>query len=198
MDYFAMKITGENKVWKKYFIFAERFLSKENKEVNFSDFYLQNSTLSELKIQALNNDGDVVKFQSYFTKEKMPFFCKIRNVYLIREDIFKEELFNDLTGIEFYTAKVDGEFELNYKLLSFTKVLDCVDFDKSIRTQFDFSSKLVLIKSKIPKNIDGFFLSGWSRYGQYHSVVDNKLKNTLLKLEMASEFLLFDKIDTDE
>jgi hypothetical protein len=194
MDYFVIKITGENKVWKKYFIFAERFLSNNNNEVNLSESYIQPLTLNELKIQALNNEGNVVRFQSYFTKEKMPFFCKIKNMFLIREDIFKEELFKDLNGIEFFTVKVDGEFELNYKLLYFTNVLDCVDFDKSIRTQFDFSSKLVLVKSKIPKNINGFFLSGWNNYGKYHSIVDCILKNAVLKLEKASDFLLFGNV----
>lgn len=92
-------------------------------------------------------------------KEKESFFCKIRNVFLIREDILNEESFKNSNGVEFFTVKVDGEFEYSYKLLSFTNVVDCVNWEKSMRTQFDFSSKLILAEQKIPKDVDGFFLS---------------------------------------
>ncbi len=194
MQYFKLRITEEKRVWKNYFIFAERFLFKGN-EILFSDAYTQKTILDNLKIQALNNQGDIVKNQDYFMKEKESFFCKIRNVFLIREDIFKEESFKYSNGVEFFTVKVDGEFEYSYKLLSFTNVVDCVNWEKSMRTQFDFSSKLILAEQKIPKDIDGFFLSGWHRYGQYNSIINEKLKNSLLELEKASEFLLFDKVD---
>jgi hypothetical protein len=53
---------------------------------------------------------------------------------------------------------------------------------------------MVLDKNKIPENIEGFFLSGWDKYGQFRCIVNEKLKKILEKLEKSNEILLFDKV----
>ncbi|WP_152513577.1 hypothetical protein, partial [Treponema pedis] len=99
MNYFIMNFTGENKVWKGYFPFAYGFLYQENRNVDFYKIY-RNKNLENLKIQALHQGGEVVR-DIALIKGKMPLFCKISDVFLIREDIFKKELFQNLYGIEF-------------------------------------------------------------------------------------------------
>lgn len=188
MDYFIMNFTTENKIWKGYFPFAYGFLYKESRNVDFHKIY-HHKDFENLKIQALYQ-GEIVR-DIALIKGKMPFFCKISDVFLIREDIFKEELFQDLNGINFFDVRVEGIFPFKYKMLSFQNVLNCVDLEQSVRNQFDFLSKLVLDKSKIPKNINGFFLSNWDNYGGFYCIVDNKLKDTLLQLYNASNFLKF-------
>ena len=97
--------------------------------------------------------------------------------------------------MNFNTIKIDGKFKDDYTLLNFTKIIDCVNFEKSIKNDFDFLSKLILDKSKIPKDIDCFFLSGWSQYGEYYSIISQKLKNKLLELNDIPNFLIFEKVD---
>lgn len=189
MNYFIMNFTGENKVWKGYFPFAYGFLYQENRNVDFYKIY-RNKNLENLKIQALHQGGEVVR-DIALIKGKMPLFCKISDVFLIREDIFRKELFQNLDGIEFFDVEAEGIFPFKYKMLSFKSVLNCIDFEQSVRNQFDFLSKLVLDKSKIPENINGFFLSDWDIYGGFRCIVDDKLKSALLQLHKASDFLKF-------
>ena len=192
MKYFKLSITGKNKIWKKYFSFSYRFLLNNN-DISFTEYHKLN-IFDNLKILALNHQGDVVKDISFFTKEQMPLFRQITNIYLIREDIFRKDIFSDAKGVRFLNVDVEGTFPFKYKLLYFCNVLDCVDFKNSIRTSFDFSSKLILDKTKIPSNISGFFLSNWHNYGQFYSIVNEELKEMLLNLEKSSDFLLFERI----
>ena len=53
---------------------------------------------------------------------------------------------------------------------------------------------MVLDNVKIPKNIDGFYLSNWDKYNP-PCIISEKLKNTLEKIEKATEILIFDKIE---
>lgn len=193
MSYFIVQINDENKIWKNYFTFSGSFYLQKEQEINFSDFYKEKLS-KNLKIKALDKNGYVVKDYKKLVKEEQPFFDCIDNTLLIREDIFKEEFFKNIEGIEFLTVKVEGNFLFNYKLMSFKKALNCVDFSKSIRSEFDFFSKLVLDSSKIPPTTNCFFLSDWDNYGEFYSIVDEKLKEALLKLDKAIDFLQFDKI----
>jgi hypothetical protein len=196
MHYYKIRITGENKIWKKYIIFAERFMHN-NVEINVSKtIELKNDViLNNLVIQALDNNGNIVVDQNIYTKQILPDFSKIRNVFLIKEDILDYKLFENINGIKFITIKIDGTFNHNYKLLYFTNVINCVDYDKSIVGFIDHVSTIVLDKKKIPENIDGFFLSGWDKYGQFRCIINEKLKKVLEKLEKANKILLFDKVE---
>lgn len=193
MDYYKLRLNEENKVWKKYFVFAERFLCRKN-EVNFHEIHNIESKINNLKIQALNSKGIVLN-ENVFIKEVAPIFSRIQRIIFIKETVLKEELFDDVKGVEFINLKVEGKFQNSYKLMNLTNVIDCVDRANSVRKDFDFLSKLVLIKSMIPKEIDGFFLSGWNKYNKYDTIVNENFKNKLLLLEKASEFLIFDKIE---
>ena len=95
MAYFRIIFKEDNKLWRKYFTFAYRFVIGDNEEVKFPENYtLQSSDV--LKIQALNHQGEVVKDISFFKKEKMSPFQRTRSHILVREDIFQEELFKNL------------------------------------------------------------------------------------------------------
>ena len=71
MVYFRIIFKEDNKLWRKYFTFAYRFVIGNNEEVKFPENYtLQSSDV--LKIQALNHQGEVVKDISFFkVKEKL-------------------------------------------------------------------------------------------------------------------------------
>lgn len=117
MEYYKLRTTTENKVWKKYFVYAERFLEND-KEIAFSIAYRKGKT-KHLEIQALSNDGYVVKEESFFQKEKMPEFSVIEKILLIREGIIDISYFLDFQDIVFCEVKIDGIFPKNYKLLNF-------------------------------------------------------------------------------
>lgn len=192
MNYYDLRINEENKVWKKYFTFGEYFLYR-NKEVEFHLIYNIGNKVNNLKIQAINSQGVVLK-ENEFTKTTAPNFDRIQNILFIKDSILDEKLFEDIKGLEFTTIKIDGKFQNDYKLMNFTNVINCVDYINSVRAEFDFFSTLVLDRTKIPNNLDGFFLSGWDEYGEFYCIVNDKLKSQLLKIEKASEFLIFDKI----
>ena len=188
-----MRINEENKVWRKYITFSLSFVYKNN-EVNFHEINNIENKINNLKIQALSSQG-VVLNEKEFIKKTAPNFSRIQRILLIKETVLKVELFDDLKGVEFISLKVEGKFQNRYKLMNLTNAIDCVDRVNSVKKEFDFLSKLVLIKSMIPKEIDGFFLSGWDKYGKYETIVNERLKKKLLQLEKASEFLIFDKIE---
>lgn len=193
MNYYKLRITGENKVWKKYFTYAERFLRNNGKEVTFTTVYYEGN-LDNLKIQALSENGDVVKEELFFIKEKMPEFSVIERVMLIKEDVIDISAYANLKGVDFYSIKVDGTFSKEYKLLNFTTAVNCIDEVNSKRADIEFFSRLVLNSTKIPNNVDGFFLDGWNKYGKFTCIVTDKLKDKLLNLNKAKDFLIFDKI----
>lgn len=193
MNYYQLRINEENKIWKKYFSFDASFFLR-GKEIDFTDIYPSKEKIEKLKIQALNSQGFVVLNENEFIKTTAPNFDRMQSIMLIKDSILKKELFEDIKGLEFTTIKIEGKFQNNYKLMNFTNAIDCVDHVNSIREGFAFFSKLILLKSKIPKEIDGFFLSGWDLYGEFEIIVNEKLKNKLLQLEKASEFLIFDEI----
>ena len=65
MAYFRIIFKEDNKLWRKYFTFAYRFVIGDNEDVKFPENYtLQSSDV--LKIQALNHQGEVVKDISFF------------------------------------------------------------------------------------------------------------------------------------
>ena len=65
MAYFRIIFKEDNKLWRKYFTFAYRFVIGDNEDVKFPENYtLQSSDV--LKIQALNHQGEVVKDVSFF------------------------------------------------------------------------------------------------------------------------------------
>ena len=192
MAYYRLFTNGDNKVWRKYFTFAERFMLNE-KEMEAVDFIIQKS-VNNLKIQALSN-GNVIKEESFFKKDKMPEFSKIEGIFFIKEDIIDVSSFSNLNGINFIDIEVDGDFSKGYKLLSFDISIDCIDENKTKRASFDFFSTLVLDGSKIPTHVDGFFLKNWNKYGQYTTIVNGNLKDCLLKLPKANDFLVFKEID---
>jgi hypothetical protein len=113
---------------------------------------------------------------------------------MIKEDIVNDESFADMKGIETYEIEVDGNFSQKYKLLSFKNVVDCIDWNNSKRATIEFLSKLVLDRSKIPNDVDAFFLSNWDNFGGYRTIINEKLKDKLCSLKKASDFLIFDKI----
>ncbi|MHC6201752.1 hypothetical protein ACYULU_00995 [Breznakiellaceae bacterium SP9] len=196
MKYYKVLMNETNKVWKKYIIFAERFLynnveiNKIGEKISLRDM----SILNNLTIQALDNNGDIVYDQNKYKKDILPNFAKIRNLFLIKDDVYNEILFENIPEIETFTVKLDGQFTNNYKLVCFKTIIDCIDNTKSIKKQFESLSRMVVDKTKIPENINGFFLSGWDEYGKYLNIVNENIMEKLLKLNKASDFLVFKEI----
>jgi len=197
MKLYKLGIREENKIWKNYFTFAERFVCNEE-EIESTEFVLKRPLYDNIMIQALKN-GYGIKDESFFTKEKMPEFSIIENIFFIREDVFDMEAFSKLNEIKFMNIKVRGTFSKDYKLLTFDTAIDCIDEANSKRNSFEFLSTLVFNSSKIPAHVDGFFLKNWHQYGQYVTIINERTKDALLSLHKAKEFLIFKEISaTDE
>jgi hypothetical protein len=192
-QYYKLRITEENKVLRKYFTYAERFVGDNNEELIFSNIYA--NKILNMKIQALNNNGEVIKEHSFFKKEKMPEFTVINRVLLLRNDIFEAEDFGEIKGVSFIKTLVDGNFPNYYYILNFDSLIDCVDWENSKKAQFDFFSKLILKGNKVPAEVDGFFLDKWDNYNKFYTIVNEKMKNILEKMNKAREFLIFDELD---
>ena len=93
------------------------------------------------------------------------------------------------------TIEINGLFNYKYKLLFFSKLVDCIDFSKSIFKKYETCIPY-LLKSKIPLDVDGFLLSGWNSGIEYYYniIVNEKLKTNLMQLEEASDFFIFTKV----
>jgi hypothetical protein len=195
MNYYKLRINEENKIWRKHIIYNEVFVLGDS-EIKFAEAY-STHTITGLKIQALYN-GDVIKEESFFEKRKMSEFCVIQRMMLIKEDVIEGVDFSDLQGVSFIDVLVDGTFSKKYKLLNFSEAVNCVDEVNSVRAEFDFFNTLILDSTKIPQNIDGFFLKGWNEYGKFVCVVGDKLKDRLSTLRRAKDFLIFDKIQVSQ
>ncbi|MDR2145447.1 MAG: hypothetical protein LBE91_03180 [Tannerella sp.] len=194
MRLYRLYTNGENKVWRKYFTFAERFICN-GEDIAPTEFALERPPCKNVKIQALNN-GYVIKDESFFInlKEKMPEFSKIRNVFIIKDDILDIAAFSNLKGINFIDIEIEGIFSKGYKLLTFDIAADCIDEVGSKRNSIDFFSTLVLDNSKIPAHVDGFFLQNWDHYGQYVTIVNERTQEVLMSLYKAKDFLVFKEI----
>lgn len=192
MKLYRLNTNGENKVWKRYFTFAERYIYKD-KELKLVDFASKNPLFENVRIQALCN-GDVVKDESLFVKEKMPPFLKIEKALLIKEDLFDVNIFSKLAGVRFLDIGVDGTFSKKYKLLIFDVVVDCINEVNSKRGSFEYLSTLVFDAAKVPTQVDGFFLKNWNQYGKYETIVNERVKDVLLSIPKAKDFLIFNEV----
>lgn len=193
MQLYRIRITEEDKIWKRHFTFAEDFIC-ENKEVKFLKF-INGSSNETCKIQALiKGKGIVAKSEASFDKVTMPEFMEIQNILFIKEDILNIHDFSGFEGVYFKSIKIYGEFSVGYIALLFNHVIDCIDENKSKRDSFDYLSTLVLDISKVPKDMDGFFLKNWNKYGKYLNIVNEKLKEQLLRIPRAKDFLIFENI----
>lgn len=191
-DYFLLSFTSDDGLYKTFFSFANGFLYRGERHIKFSQL-LKDNTVTQAKIQPLLQDGKPFQRLS-IQKKKMPPYCKISDAFLIREDLFCVKPFEHIKGITFIDIEVDGVFPQKYKLLSFSNVLNCIDIKRSVRSEIDFFSKLVLNKSEIPATLNGFFLSGWDLFGGVNYIVDNELKDNLITLDQLSSFFIFEKL----
>ena len=190
MKYFKIRVNIDNKLWTNFYSFSHHFFCKD-RETTFVDEYVNKKV--KLELRALNN-GLPVYSEVLFEKKKMPFYLMRENILLIRNDFFKKDLFDIMENIELRNISIQGDFPNHYKALSFNSVVDCIDNNNSIKREIEFFSKLVFDKSKIPYNINGFFLKNWDKYGKYMSIVSESLKNILLSLDKSSKYLIFDEV----
>ncbi|WP_028897473.1 hypothetical protein [Prevotella sp. HUN102] len=195
MNYYKLRTTTENKVWKKYFVIDECFLNNEN-TVKFHNIYNKQNILKNLYIRALDSKGFVVYDEREFSKTTAPYFCSVESIILINDTVFQNDLFDDIKGVNFLPLEIRGSYTSSYKLMQCANITsDCIDEEKSIRKDFTFLSKLILKESEIPKHIDAFFLSGWDKYSQFEVIVNERMKERLSKLNHSSEFLIFDRLE---
>ena len=198
MKWYRITINEENKLWRKYIIFAERFLCNNNeieicKSIELKDY----DTLNNLTIQALDHNGKIAADQKTYEKQVLPDFANINKLFLINDDAYENVILENIKDIKTFTIKLDGKFSNDYKLICFENIIDCVNFTKSTRKEFETFSIMLLDKRKIPEGINGFFLPGWDWYGQYENIVNEYLMGNLLKLKKASEFLIFKEINCE-
>ncbi len=144
----------------------------------------------------MSEKGLHIDNQSFFKKDIPPLVNKIDNIFVFRDDIIQDlkQTISEFNDVKFIKVTVSGNFKNDYYILCFNNIIDCVDFGKSTKSEFDFFSNLVLDKTKIPINSNGFFLSEWSEYGQYTSIVSETLKNQLLNLTDMKKILVFDNV----
>jgi hypothetical protein len=175
-------------------------LDKEDNEVHLYQLKepIKNNTI---RLKILNDKGEVILNQNGVNKNKLfPDFGEVDfHKILINSNIINKDLFSDIEDIFFLPAFIKGKFKIQYEMLCFYNVIDCIDFEKSAYKKYVHCVP-VLKGNKIPQNIDGFFLSGWhsgeswNKY-RYLNIVSQKLKDKLSFLGEKSDFLIFTKLD---
>lgn len=191
MRYYTVDISREYEIWDKH-ISIDRTVYIENKENTLLTIANNTALRKEIKVRALSQDGDDVFSEKFFPlDESLPYFFEIDGVILIRSDIFTEALFRELKGVNVLDIKVDGSFKHSYKAIFMVNSLNCIDCEKSVRKAMAFFSSLVLDVTKIPNDINGFFLNGWKLYDKVVTIVDEKLKEELSRLEFSDTYLSF-------
>jgi hypothetical protein len=133
--------------------------------------------------------------------EQVNFTCLIINSEIC--DI--EEL--RLNGVKTKQIGLNG-FKESYWGLLFHEIVDCADWAKSeffpfFSTQpvpeiFDpveyvFPKPPILIKSKIPQNLDAFRLHNWKVFKNW--IISEKLKERLLKLKDADKYFTMNELE---
>ena len=200
MSIYILRITvGNNRFWNKYITYGYR-LRINNEDIKFHKFK-DSKIKGDLHICALSNMGAIIREESYYRAlkkpKKMSEFNFVESLIIIKNDILNTEVFKDIKGVTFLDVAVEGDFSQGYKLLNFDKVEECVNRTLSVREEFDHYSTLVLDKTKVPKDVDGFFLKGWCEYDKYEPIVNENIKSALLKLPMADKFLEFDELQVE-
>ena len=191
---YRVRICGANKLWKKYIIFSGQLRLQSSGERINSVEYVSNNSTEPLMVKALLSGGDYADKETQFDKKILPEFADVEHQILIRDDVFSH-LCTQINGIYAIDVSICGEFSHGYKLLSFDRVVNCIDDEQSFRAESfgDIFGKLVLEKSTVPKDVDGFFLKGWNGFGYYVVVVNEQLKEALCSLPKAKEFLIFEE-----
>ena len=195
MKWYRIIMNEDNKIWRKYIIFREMFSCNNNeieicKIIELKDY----PALNNLTIHALDHSGKTITDQKNYENQILPNFAQINKLFLVKDEVYENSIFENVKELKTFTIKLDGKFTNDYKLICFNNIIDCVNYEKSIRKEYETFSKMILDKRKIPENINGFFLSGWDWYGQYENIVSEYLMENLLKLNKASEFLIFEEI----
>lgn len=197
MNYFEVRVNSESNFWKSFTIFSENLLYLD-KDIQFNELEFPVSK-GDLKAKLLNNDGKVILNQKDILQKKLPDFSEVSyHKILIKDDFAIENLLENINGIEFIPIKLKGDFDVCYYMLYFSNVIDCIDFTQSKYEKYVHSIP-VLKEIKIPKNIDGFFLSGWHSGEEWNkhrllNIVNDKLRLKLLSINKAADFLIFTKV----
>ncbi|BDU24197.1 hypothetical protein [Flavobacterium sp. GSB-24] len=198
MDYFEVRIKGESNFWKKFGIFSESLLYLD-KDVQFNEIKFPIHK-GDLKIKLLNNDGNVILSPKDLFKKKLPDFSEVSyHKILFKNDLLTKNFCENINGIEFVPIELQGDFDVSYSLLNFSTIINCIDFSQSKYEKY-IHSVPVLKKNEIPKNIDGFFLSGWHSGEEWNkhrflNIVNDKLRLKFLSLNNAVDFLIFTKVE---
>lgn len=194
---FLLEIVQSHKLWKNYTIFDPCFII-EGKEVKFGQ-NVSNSleTLKRAFLQVLDSSGEVVLSEEGITKPYPPFIDAFKAV-LIRDDLLLPSFFSEFDDVGLFQIRINGDFNYSYHLLHFNNTIDGVDYSQS-RYSLEKDQIPILQRKKIPVDIAGFFLSGWNSGKSFdkdrlYTIVNEEVKNKLLKIVGADEFLLFHRV----
>jgi hypothetical protein len=197
MDYYLVKISGSNSIWKKNIVFHEGFFN-DNEEIILEDVCNNFNKYPSIFVKALNPNGETVLLRKDLVKKEFPPFFDIDRAIIIKKELLDESIIKDFNDILLLDVYIKGDFDIKYSLLFFKERIDCVNFENSTFNKYQFTLP-TLERSKIPKFIDGFYLSDWNNNNKsgrfrYYNIVSEKLKNQILKLDKANVFFEFSKI----
>jgi len=192
-----MRISSSNSIWKKNIVFHEGFFHNE-KEVILDDICNNINKYPSILVKALNPNGETVLLRKNIIKKEFPPFFDIDRAIVIKKELLDKSLILGFNDISFVDVQIKGDFGIKYSLLFFNERIDCVNFEKSVFNKYQFNLP-TLQRGKIPKFIEGFYLSDWNNNNKsnrfkYYNIVSENLKNQMLKLSKAKFFFEFIKI----
>lgn len=195
MNYYKLDPNPVSKKWKGY----------EN-----PSSYLWNDN-EEIKVNPLAELNKKIKFKTLeyknLTEGKIPPICNIGAAFIA----FNADI-PDIKSIELAGTQLVPIINKNslqkYYLLHLYKQVDCVDWEKSEVDKWTDSSEIqewhnkrgrffinpVLIKEKIPNDLDAFKLQEWG--SAFNIVISERLKEKIFELDFDKSFLEFKMLES--
>jgi hypothetical protein len=190
MNYYKLDPNPASKKWKGY----------EN-----PSSYLWNDD-EEIKVNLLAELNKKIKIKTLeyrnLTEGKIPPICSIGSAFIIFDANIPNIQSISLSGVQLVPVTNKNSLQ-KYYLLHLYKQVDCVDWEKSEIDKWTntvtiqkwhnkrgrFFINPVLIKEKIPNDLDAFKLKEWG--SAFNIIISERLKEKIFELAFDKSFLEF-------
>jgi len=196
MNYYKLNPNPESKKWKGY-------------EVPSIDLWHNGDELSEYTLYKLCKQLDFAELEyRTLVDGDIPPISHIGSCFIMfSSNIADVESIGLLPGLQLIPVVNKSNLH-KYFLLNNYKQIDCVDWEKSEVDKWPTEHKIeewqnkrgrffitpVLIKNKIPNDVDVFRLQEWS--SAFNIIISEKLKEKIFNLEFDKSFLTLDLLKT--
>jgi hypothetical protein len=190
LKYYEMDINPSSKKWKGCININTDLFDKLGHEVNNIDLSEKQSRIRKKLFYKILTDGAITPVTSIGSRF-LAFDCQLSGIKKLK-----------CPEIQYLSISND-EKKHEYLLMHIFTHIDCVDWERSeidrwpigyVHNEWDnkrgrWFIDPVLIKDKIPDNLDAFRLLEWG--GAFNIVITNRYKNKILSLDFDHSFLDF-------